>query len=186
MPARRSRPALISLGRAHDILTQSSWTQAPIADVVDGALAVHRGETRRPASARAVPNVPLAAKAALALALALHELATNAAKYGALSNEAGMVDLRWHVVHEGDAPRFCLTWSEQGGPPILAQPSRRGFGSRLIERSFAAEVGGEVQLTYAPTGLDLSPGGIARLHAGSERRGGGLTVTVRPRSRSTT
>ncbi|MCJ2109179.1 PAS domain S-box protein [Methylobacterium sp. E-041] len=143
---------LISLGRAHDILTQSSWTQAPIADVVDGALTVHRGE----ASSRirsSGPNVALSAKAALALALALHELATNAAKYGALSNEVGTVDLRWHVVHQGDAPRFCLTWSEQGGPPILAQPTRRGFGSRLIERSFAAEVGGEVRLTYAPTGL---------------------------------
>ncbi len=57
------------------------------------------------------------------------------------------------MVHEGEAPRFCLTWSEQGGPPILGQPVRRGFGSRLIERSFAAEVGGEVKLTYAPTGL---------------------------------
>ncbi|AYO83242.1 PAS domain S-box protein [Methylobacterium brachiatum] len=143
---------LISLGRAHDILTRSSWTEAPIAEVVEGALAVHRGA----AAARirtSGPNVLLSAKAALALALALHELATNAAKYGALSSERGMVDLRWHVVHEDDAPRFCLTWSEQGGPPILALPTRRGFGSRLIERSFAAEVGGEVKLTYAPTGL---------------------------------
>ena len=143
---------VISLGRAHDILTQSSWTQAPIADVVDGALTVHRGEAASRIRGSG-PNVPLSAKAALALALALHELATNAAKYGALSNDTGTVDLRWHVVHEGGAPRFCLTWSEQGGPPILAQPTRRGFGSRLIERSFAAEVGGEVKLTYAPTGL---------------------------------
>ena len=142
---------LISLGRAHDILTQSSWSQAPIAEVVEGALAVHRGGTSRIRASG--PNVPLAAKPALALALALHELATNAAKYGALSNDSGAVDLRWHVVHEGEAPRFCLTWSEQGGPPILSQPVRRGFGSRLIERSFAAEVGGEVKLTYAPTGL---------------------------------
>ena len=142
---------LISLGRAHDILTQASWTQAPIAEVVEGALAVHRGGMSRIRASG--PNVPLAAKPALALALALHELATNAAKYGALSNDSGAVDLRWHVVHEGEAPRFCLTWSEQGGPPILTQPVRRGFGSRLIERSFAAEVGGEVKLTYAPTGL---------------------------------
>jgi two-component sensor histidine kinase len=124
----------------------------PIAEVVEGALAVHRdavGTRLRTGG----PNVPLAAKPALSLALALHELAINAAKYGALSNTEGMVDLRWHVVHEGDAPRFCLTWSEHGGPPIQTQPTRRGFGSRLIERSFAAEVGGEVKLTYAPTGL---------------------------------
>ena len=143
---------LISLGRAHDILTQASWTEAPIAEVVEGALSVHRGGTASRIRASG-PDVPLSAKAALALALSLHELATNAAKYGALSNEAGTVDLRWHVVHEDGAPRFCLTWSEQGGPSILVQPTRRGFGSRLIERSFAAEVGGEVRLTYAPTGL---------------------------------
>ncbi|GJE71114.1 PAS domain-containing protein [Methylorubrum podarium] len=143
---------LISLGRAHDILTRSSWTEAPIAEVVEGALAVHRGAATARIRASG-PGVLLGARAALSLALALHELATNATKYGALSNESGCVDLRWHVVHEGEAPRFCLTWSEQGGPPILTQPSRRGFGSRLIERSFAAEVGGEVKLTYAPTGL---------------------------------
>lgn len=143
---------LISLGRAHDILTQASWTAAPIADVVEGALSMHR---QADASRIRVtgPNVLLGAKPALSLAMALHELATNAAKYGALSNEGGAVDLRWHVVHEGEQPRFCLTWSEQGGPPILSQPTRRGFGSRLIERSFASEVGGEVRLTYAPTGL---------------------------------
>lgn len=143
---------LISLGRAHDILTQASWTAAPIADVIDGALGVHR---QTDASRIRVngPDVLLGAKPALSLALALHELATNAAKYGALSNAHGAIDLRWHVVHLGEQPRFCLTWTEQGGPPILSQPTRRGFGSRLIERSFAAEVGGEVRLTYAPTGL---------------------------------
>ena len=143
---------LISLGRAHDILTQASWTQAPIAEVVEGALAVHRGSGASRIRSSG-PDVALAAKPALALALALHELATNAAKYGALSNDSGTVDLRWNVVHEAGEPRFRLSWSEQGGPPILAQPSRRGFGSRLIERSFAAEVGGEVRLTYAPIGL---------------------------------
>ncbi len=143
---------LISLGRAHDILTASSWTEAPISEVVEGALAVHR-EAQAQRIRASGPNVRLAAKPALSLALALHELATNASKYGALSNQMGSVDLRWHVVHEGDTPRFCLTWSEHGGPPILAQPTRRGFGSRLIERSFAAEVGGEVRLTYASTGL---------------------------------
>ncbi|MBE7156929.1 MAG: PAS domain-containing protein [Rhodospirillales bacterium] len=143
---------LISLGRAHDILTQASWTAAPITEVVEGALSVHR-QTDAARLRVSGPNVLLGAKPALALALALHELATNAAKYGALSGESGVVDLRWHVVHEGEQPRFCLTWSETGGPPILAQPTRRGFGSRLIERSFASEVGGEVKLTYAPTGL---------------------------------
>lgn len=143
---------LISLGRAHDILTRTSWTAAPIAEVIESALCVHR-QSRGSRIRIGGPNVLLAAKPALSLALALHELATNAAKYGALSNETGYVDLRWHMVHEGEVPRFCLTWSEEGGPPILSQPARRGFGSRLIERSFAADAGGEVKLTYAPTGL---------------------------------
>ena len=143
---------LILLGRAHDILTRSSWTEAPIGEVVDGALAVHRGgpATRIDVSG---PNVLLGAKPALALALALHELATNAAKYGALSCAEGRVDLRWRVTDEGDGPRFRLTWAEMDGPPIPAPPKRRGFGSRLIERSFAAEVGGDVELTFAPGGL---------------------------------
>lgn len=143
---------LVSLGRAHDILTQASWTAAPIVQVIQGALSVHADAgTRRIRTGG--PDVLLGAKSALSLALALHELATNATKYGALSNDTGVVDLRWHVVHESEAPRFCLTWSEQGGPPILAPPTRRGFGSRLIERSFAAEVGGEVKLIYAVSGL---------------------------------
>ena len=63
------------------------------------------------------------------------------------------VDLRWQVVHEGEAPRFRLSWSHQGGPSILTQPARRGSGSRLIERSFTGEVGGKVKPTYAATGL---------------------------------
>ncbi len=142
---------LISLGRAHDILTQASWTAAPIGEVVEGALSVHR-QTDASRIRVSGPNVLLGAKSALSLALALHELATNAAKYGALSNADGFVDLRWHVIHEGELPRFYLTWSEQGGPPILSPPTHRGFGSRLIERSFAVDAG-EVKLTYAPTGL---------------------------------
>lgn len=143
---------LISLGRAHDILTQASWTAAPIIEVIEGALCVHR-HASVPRIRTTGPDVQLAAKPALSLALALHELATNAAKYGALSNESGFVELRWNVVHEGAAPRFCLTWSEHGGPPILSEPTRRGFGSRLIARSFTSEMGGAVSLTYAPTGL---------------------------------
>jgi PAS domain S-box-containing protein len=142
---------LISLGRAHDILVQTSWTAAPIAEVVNGALSVHRqgGSGRIRASG---PDLTVAPKAALSLAMALHELATNATKYGALSTPEGGVDLRWHVVHGADAPSFCLTWSEQGGPPV-AKPTRKGFGSRLIERSFVAEVGGKVQLDYHPAGV---------------------------------
>ncbi len=97
--------------------------------------------------------------------------------------EAGSVDLRWHVVHEGEVPRFSLTWSEQGGPPILAQPTRRGFGSRLIERSFTSEVGGEVRLTYAPTGLTCR---IEAPLAAMQEAGGDVAAAQPSRVRSVT
>ncbi|MBM0206189.1 PAS domain-containing protein [Micromonospora sp. STR1s_5] len=159
---------LVSLGRAHDILVQTSWTSAPMADVVNGALTVHRqaGGTRiRPSG----PNLTVAPKAALSLAMALHELATNATKYGSLSVPEGRVDLRWHVVHGKEEPFFCLTWSEHGGPPV-SKPTRRGFGSRLIERSFVAEVGGEVHLDYRAYRGRLSHRGASRGHTGTSRR----------------
>jgi two-component sensor histidine kinase len=85
---------------------------------------------------------------ALALAMALQELATNAVKYGALSNETGQVRIVWR---DGD-DRLHLTWAEQGGPPVKI-PSRRGFGTRLIERSLANDLDGEVRISFEPSGL---------------------------------
>ena len=88
---------------------------------------------------------------ALALAMALHELATNASKYGALSTPSGRVLIHWKVA-ENTPPLLILTWEEQGGPPVV-QPRRKGFGTRLIERSLAMELGGEVRLSYEASGL---------------------------------
>lgn len=84
----------------------------------------------------------------------LHELATNAAKYGALSNAAGQVTLEWRIFGEGDKAVMRLTWIEHGGAPVIA-PRRKGFGSRLIERGLAGQVWGTVQLSYLPTGLSF-------------------------------
>ena len=143
---------LITLGRAHDILTQASWTEAPIAEVVEGALAVHR-----PADPDRIrvdgPPVRLDAQQALSLALALHELATNATKYGALSNATGTVRVAWAIEGQpgGERP-FRLTWREAGGPPV-APPTRTGFGSRLIRRSLGNDFGGTVDVDYAPGGV---------------------------------
>jgi two-component sensor histidine kinase len=89
---------------------------------------------------------------ALALAMALQELATNAIKYGALSAEAGTVEIGWSVTDEAGLPRLHLRWEERGGPPVAA-PTRRGFGSRLIERSLAQDLGGSVTLAFHPDGL---------------------------------
>jgi two-component sensor histidine kinase len=89
---------------------------------------------------------------ALALAMALQELATNAVKYGALSNATGQIQIGWKIEHKDGLPRLHLDWTESGGPPVKA-PKRRGFGTRLIERSLAQDLDGEVRIDFVPTGL---------------------------------
>ena len=92
---------------------------------------------------------------ALALSMAVHELATNAARYGALSNGSGEVHLTWMVNQTSMTPLLLMRWEEKGGPAVKP-PSRKGFGSRLIERSLAHDLNGEVRIEYAPTGLVCS------------------------------
>ena len=92
---------------------------------------------------------------ALAIAMALQELVTNAVKYGALSNEAGEIRVRWHLDGLSSPPRLELIWEESGGPPV-EPPARRGFGTRLIERSLAEDFGGNVRIQFAPTGVICS------------------------------
>lgn len=141
---------LIALGHAHDILTQTSWTSAPIEAIVSQTLATHGDGGER--IAWSGPDIRLTARQSLALALALHELATNAAKYGALSNETGRVRIAWRVGLGAARESLRFEWRESGGPPVVA-PDRKGFGSRLIEQSLAAEFGGEVVVSYDPAGL---------------------------------
>ena len=97
------------------------------------------------------PDVPLPPKSAVTLALAVHELGTNAAKYGALSNDSGRVLLHWSATPD----RLQLKWREEGGPPVRP-PTRRGFGSRLIERGLAAELKGKVVIEFEETGVICS------------------------------
>jgi two-component sensor histidine kinase len=146
---------LITLSRAHDILMQASWTSAPIRDVVEGALAPHRtGQGRFNVSG---PELLLQPKPALAIALAIHELATNAAKYGALSNMDGKVDISWATQAEGHEPGFRFDWIESGGPRVSApEPSKMGFGTRLIERMLKNDFGGEVLIDFKPAGVVCS------------------------------
>jgi two-component sensor histidine kinase len=98
------------------------------------------------------PNIRLAPRKALALVLALHELATNAVKYGALSNDEGRVILNWNIVEDAEADRLMLRWEELGGPTVTP-PTRRGFGTRMIERALAAEFGGSAEIDYRPRGV---------------------------------
>jgi PAS domain S-box-containing protein len=138
---------LLALSNAHDLLTRENWDGAELSQVVVEAL----GPYRREQIAIEGPEVRLLPRVALALTLALHELATNAAKYGAFSVPSGRVAITWGV-RPGDPPHLIFRWEEHGGPFVLP-PQQKGFGSRLIERSLALELAGKVQLTYDPTGV---------------------------------
>ena len=94
----------------------------------------------------------LSARTGLAMGMVMHELATNAAKYGGLSTPGGHVDVTWSLDGEGDGARLSLQWRESGGPPIT-KPNRRGFGSRLIEHSIGNDLSGEIELSYLPSGF---------------------------------
>jgi PAS domain S-box-containing protein len=149
---------LRTLARAHDVLTREGWQGAWLGDVVAEATAAHQ-EAGAERFRIAGPPVRIGPRMALSLAMALHELATNATKYGALSAEGGRVGIEWHI--EGGArdagdragePMLRLRWREHGGPPV-APPARRGFGSRLLGRALAAELAGRVRLDYAEAGV---------------------------------
>jgi two-component sensor histidine kinase len=144
---------LFTLARAHDVLTQESWEGASLREIVDKALAPFRMREGR--FRIGGPDVRLPPKATLAIAMALHELATNAVKYGALSNAVGQVSVVWEVAGRDGGRHLRLQWKERGGPGVTA-PARQGFGSRLIERGLAGELGGEAVLDYRPTGLVCS------------------------------
>jgi PAS domain S-box-containing protein len=136
-----------SMARAHDLLMRGTWEQAELRAVIDQSIAPFPPE-RFDISG---PIVQMPPRAVLSLSLALHELATNAAKYGALSTAEGRVYITWSLYP--DVPgRLTLRWQETGGPAV-AQPSRTGFGSRLIKSLLAAELNGEVDITYRPEGV---------------------------------
>jgi PAS domain S-box-containing protein len=138
---------LVTLARAHDLLTQTSWSAAPFEAVIAGASAVIGTASERIHFAG--PPLLLKARSALAFSMALHELCTNAAKYGALSNDSGHVDVRWTV---SDEDVVDVVWQEVGGPAV-AEPTRKGFGSRLIESSLASDLGGRGAIEYLPSGV---------------------------------
>ncbi|WP_395671247.1 HWE histidine kinase domain-containing protein [Phenylobacterium sp.] len=135
---------LLALSRTHDVLTRRTWEGATV-----GEIAAAAAEPYGPGRWRIEgPEVSLPPQIALSLSLALHELATNAAKYGALSGPEGEVEIDW-ASRDGE---LRLTWRERGGP-LVSAPTRRGFGTRLIERGLARELGGDVKLEFAPDGV---------------------------------
>ena len=139
---------LMGLSRVHDILTRESWHGAELHEVTERALRpFDEAGTRFSVEG---PPVRLQPGGALTMALVLHELATNALKYGALSNPDGRVDLTW--TYDPAARQLEGKWIETGGP-LVSEPTRKGFGSRLIERSLRGELKGAAVMDYRPEGL---------------------------------
>jgi PAS domain S-box-containing protein len=152
---------IIALAEAHDLLTRENWEGADLMDLL-ARLEVLHGAALYKEAARFTftgPPVRLSPRIALSLSMALHELATNAVKYGALSLPGGQVTIAWNVAPGRPHPRLHLTWTETGGPPV-SPPTRRGFGSRLIERGLALELAGEAHIDFQPSGV------VCRIEAG--------------------
>ncbi|MBK5570498.1 PAS domain S-box protein [Ensifer sp. SSB1] len=138
---------LVSMARAHDLLTHGNWERAELQAIINQAISPYSQE-RFVVSG---PQIQVPPRMVVSLSLALHELATNAAKYGALSTGDGQVSVTWSL-QAGTTTRLSLRWQESGGP-LVKQPSRKGFGSRLIQTLLAAELNGQVEINYHPTGL---------------------------------
>lgn len=141
---------LVALGGATDVLTGSSWRSADLREVATRALAPHGTIDQR--IMLDGPQVTLKAEVTVAFALALHELATNAAKYGALSNSCGAVTLTWRINGCGEDAILTICWQERGGPPVRP-PERTGFGSILIERSLRSYFKAKAATYYRVEGL---------------------------------
>ncbi|MBL0405243.1 PAS domain S-box protein [Microvirga aerilata] len=141
---------LLALARAHDILTRDNWEGAELRELIGEVIEPYCRQSSGRCDVDG-PQVRLSPNIALAISMAVHELATNAAKYGALSVPTGQVSITWTVTLD-DPRHLTLCWQERGGPPV-EPPKRKGFGTRLIERSLAHELSGEAILAYVPTGV---------------------------------
>jgi PAS domain S-box-containing protein len=140
---------LVAMSRAQDILMGKGLAGVEIESIIKTAIEPHAGEGGR--FRLQGPQIAVSPRSALSFSLALHELATNAAKYGALSAPDGRIEITWRIA-PGAENSFELTWAETGGPTV-AEPTRRGFGSRMIESVLTAELGTTASVRYAATGV---------------------------------
>jgi two-component sensor histidine kinase len=140
-----------ALAEAHNLLSKEKWQGSNLAEVIARVLQPY--QLNNPARIKMFgPSVPLSPRLAVVLSMIVHEIATNAAKYGALSNVSGKVTLDWELLNEEAVPKLRLIWTESGGPPVVT-PVQRGFGSRLIERSARDQLGGEATVDFLPRGV---------------------------------
>jgi two-component sensor histidine kinase len=140
---------LFALGRAHDLLLQANWKSAHLREILDKA--IEPFDTVTPSQfVIHSSNAEIAASAAVPLAMAINELCTNAAKYGALSRPSGHIEISVEIDELQN--QLCLRWKERGGPPVRP-PTRKGFGTRLIQQSFVNQLQGAVRLSFEPSGV---------------------------------
>jgi len=140
---------LMAMAKAHDLLLKSDWKSTGLLTVLKSAVAQHDTAVGRIAVTGS--DMQIASSAILPLTLALNELCTNAAKYGALSNDAGRVDL----TVQADDKTVTILWAESAGPPVHA-PKRKSLGSTLIESALPRQLGGTGHLNFAPSGLNFT------------------------------
>ncbi len=144
---------LLALSRSHDLLNREGWKGASLRDLIATALEPYvDGKGGKPSVMVSGEDIRFPPKPALALSIAFNELATNAVKYGALSREAGSVSISWTIGVLDDPRPLAMRWEESGGPDVV-EPDRRGFGSRMLERGLAQELGGTVNIIFRREGL---------------------------------
>jgi len=139
---------LLAMGRAHDLLLQARWSSASLGQIVRGATEPYESQDAARFTITG-PELRITSGTVIALAMTLNELCTNTTKFGALSVPAGRVAIDWRI--DSSAQTLLLTWTEQDGPAVRA-PTRRSFGTRMIE-SLGKQLNGQVSLAYQPTGL---------------------------------
>jgi two-component sensor histidine kinase len=142
---------LFSLSKTHDVLTRENWGSADLQEVVDEVTRPYRQVDADRFEVRG-SALRLQPSTALPLSMALHELCTNAVKYGALSNTCGSVEITWNAEFTSEERILHLRWQERGGPAVV-EPSRKGFGTRLLEHGLARELNGRVEIRYETSGV---------------------------------
>jgi two-component sensor histidine kinase len=142
---------ILALARAHDLLTSRQWQDAPLASLVHEVIAPLTGDADERARIEG-PAVALDPRTALSLTMALNELLTNAGKYGALSSAAGVLSIRWKLEDEVGGTMLQLEWQERDGPAVRP-PTRRGLGTRLMERCIERDLDGDFDLVFEPEGV---------------------------------
>ncbi|MGO4573549.1 HWE histidine kinase domain-containing protein [Microvirga sp. 2TAF3] len=145
---------IISLANTHSLLTEAVWQTASLREILEKELSPYNDDTGERITIEG-PAVELPSEAAVPIGMAIHELTTNAAKYGALSVAAGRVAVRWMSEIGPEGMRLKLAWTEQGGPPVKP-PKRQGFGSRLLHRVLTTQLDAKVEMDFERTGLIVS------------------------------